>query len=149
MQGMTSGGHGRVIVRRATAADTPHCASIYLVARRATFSWVPPEIFTLEDYEASVHDEEVWVAEVDGAVVGFVSIYRPESFVHNLFVDPQWQHRGIGGMLLEQALRRMNRPARLKCVASNRQACAFYEKLGLVEEARGRADLGPFIVYRR
>src|SRR5512135_526975 len=125
---MTSDGHSGVIIRRATARDTPRCAAIYLVARRNTFSWVPPEIFTLDDYEASVHDEEVWVAEVGGTVVGFVSFYRPDSFMHNLFVVPEWQHRGIGGLLLEQAVRRMTRPARLKCVAANRQACAFYEK---------------------
>ena len=36
------------------------------------------------------------VADTDGQVVGFVSIWQPEDFIHNLFVSPEWQNHGIG-----------------------------------------------------
>ena len=139
----------RLVLRRAGPADRAACARIYLAGRRAAFHWLPPESFRLADYTDSVRGEVVWVATLRGAVVGFASVFEPAGFVHNLFVESRWQGRGIGTRLLERALRRLPRPVRLKCVAANAPACAFYEGRGWTPESRGDGDMGPYILYRK
>ena len=55
--------------------------------------------------------KRVWVAEVDGATVGFVAVeLHPESGIgeiHMLAVDPDHQGGGIGTALIEFALARI------------------------------------------
>jgi GNAT superfamily N-acetyltransferase len=101
--------------------------------------------FEPEDYDRAVAGDEVWVAESAGLVVGFVSVYRPEGDVRHIYVDPDWQHRGIGSCLLASACAGLRGPARLRCHADNRAACAFYERNGWIPEAREPA----FVLYRK
>ena len=140
-------GDTAITVRLAKADDGQRCAEIYLASRRAAFHWQPAGSFVLEDYQRAIEDEEVWVAEIDGVAVGFASIYRPENFVHNLFVDPRWQHRGIGTVLLERACAHLFRPARLKCLAANQGARAFYERNGWVMDSTTLSADEPYVIY--
>lgn len=61
------------------------------------------------DVEAALAhpDMEVWVAEVDGAVVGFVAaVLKPDEHlgeIHMLAVDPDSQNRGLGTRLTDVA----------------------------------------------
>lgn len=139
----------RLVLRPATEADGPPCADIFLAGRRRAFHWQPGEMFRLNDFYRCVEDEEVWVADVDGAVVGFVSVDRREGLVRNLFVDPEWQNLGIGSRLLNHARNCLASPAQLTCVIRNRAARAFYERNGWIEAARGTAIMGPYILYRK
>ena len=120
-----------------------------MASRRAAFHWQPAAPFDLDDYRRSVEDEEVWVAEIGDLVVGIASIYPPASFIQNLFVDPDWQHHGIGTALLDRACAHLPRPARLRCLAANRNARAFYERNGWVVEAPPAPPEDPFILYRK
>lgn len=138
-----------VIIRPARAGDLPHCAEIFLAGRRTIFPWIPPERFHLGDFEVSTAGEEVWVAELDGRVVGFASIFIPGSFVHNLFVEPSLQRQGIGRQLLDRALERLPSPVKLKCCTANTPARTFYLKTGWVEDGTGTDDFGPYVVYRK
>jgi GNAT superfamily N-acetyltransferase len=135
-------------LRSAVPADADTCAAIYLASRRATFTWVDSNRFQLEDYRASVEGEEVWVAELDGAVRGFASFMVEESFLHNLFIMPGWQRRGLGQALLSQVRRLCPRPLRLKCLANNVSARMFYQTQGWTEEGQGRSDLGYYVNLR-
>ena len=99
-----------IMVRLARAGDDLRCAEIFLASRRAAFHWQPAAPFDLEDYRRSVEDEEVWVAEMGDLVVGFASIYQPASFIQNLFVDPDWQHHGVGTSLLDRACAHLSAP---------------------------------------
>ena len=138
-----------IMVRLARAGDDLRCAEIFLASRRAAFHWQPAAPFNLEDYRRSVEDEEVWVAEMGGLIVGFASIYHPAGFIQNLFVDPDWQHHGVGTLLLERACAHLSRPARLRCLAANQSARAFYERNGWVIEAPPIPPEDPFILYRK
>jgi GNAT superfamily N-acetyltransferase len=138
-----------IMIRLARAGDDLRCAEIFLASRRAAFHWQPAAPFDLEDYRRSVEDEEVWVAEMGDLVVGFASIYHPASFIQNLFVDPDWQHHGIGTLLLERACAHLSRPARLRCLAANQSARAFYERNGWVIEAPPLPPENSFILYRK
>ena len=37
-----------------------------------------------------------------GTDFGFASVWTNDTFLHNLFVDPQYQRLGVGHLLLEQ-----------------------------------------------
>ncbi len=140
----------RIDIRFALAGDGPRCAEIFLHGRRKAFSWQPEDRFGLDDYYDCVDGEEVLVAEVEGAVVGFVSIDAPERFIHNLFIDPAWRGRGIGSALLREALSLLQGSAQLACAARNAAARAFYEHNGWTPVAGGPCNAAdPLVMYRK
>jgi putative acetyltransferase len=51
-------------------------------------------------------NNDLWVAEADGRVAGFLAIAG--DFVDQLFVGPDFQRRGIGRVLLDHAKRLNN-----------------------------------------
>jgi RNA polymerase sigma-70 factor, ECF subfamily len=65
----------------------------------------------LDDYAAVVRDNDVTVAERDGAIAGFVVLaVTDEGFVvDNVAVDPAFQGSGVGRALLEHAEREARR----------------------------------------
>jgi GNAT superfamily N-acetyltransferase len=137
-----------VVLRPAGGRDHDACARLYYEVRRRVFHWEDPASITPDDYGQSIEGEDVWVAERGGRILAFVSIYRPDSFVHSLFVDPAFEGRGIGRDLLEAALGDV-RGASLKCVAANHRARAFYQRLGWVEESRGNDRGVEYVLFRR
>ena len=72
------------------------------------------------------------VAEVDGAVVGFIMTNDDE--VEQVFVDPAHHGSGVASLLLDEAERRVaaagHEVAWLAVVTGNARARAFYEKRG-------------------
>lgn len=143
-----------VAVRPYEPADRARCAEIYVAARRVAFHWVPPAQFSPDDFVRDTVDEEIHVAErriLNGTaeVIGFVSVFLPGRFVHHLYVDPDRRRSGVGRLLIRQAVGLRPGPWRLKCVAANAPALAFYRSEGWVEEGRGADDLGPHLALRR
>ncbi len=136
------------VVRAAMPDDHDACARIFLESRRRAFFWLDPLSLSLADYLASVQDEDVWVAERQGEVVGFASVFAADSFVHNLFIDPALRRQGIGRLLLSAVSARYPRPLRLKCVAENLAARRFYRAMGWSEEERGVDDGTTYILFR-
>lgn len=72
-------------------------------------------------------ENEVWVAEADGAPVGFVA-FAP-GWVNQLYVAPRHQGRGVGGKLLALA-QRGNASLHLWAFADNVEAIDFYRRRG-------------------
>ncbi|HYG91701.1 MAG TPA: GNAT family N-acetyltransferase [Azospirillum sp.] len=139
----------RIVTRCAIPRDGARCAQIFLDGRRHAFPWQPADRFGLDDYYDCVEDELVIVAEVDGLVVGFVSIDQPERFIHTLFIDPVWQHRGIGTALLHEALDHLSGTAQLTCAARNAAARAFYEHNGWIPVPDARIEPESHVLYRK
>jgi GNAT superfamily N-acetyltransferase len=71
---------------------------------------------------------QIWVAELDGRLAGFMA--QREDFIDQLYVDPDFQHRGIGTRFL--ALARRNSPSSLYLytLEVNTNGRAFYAKNG-------------------
>ncbi|MBL1420239.1 MAG: GNAT family N-acetyltransferase [Alphaproteobacteria bacterium] len=131
-------------IREMAASDTRALQQIYLDARVETFHWWPAGSFKLEDFEKS----RVLVAELEGKMVGFSSS-GDEHFLHNLFVAPAAQGKGIGKQLLAACFAsKLNKPVRLKCTVRNTKACAFYEANGWeIEAANVANDPDPYHLY--
>jgi GNAT superfamily N-acetyltransferase len=118
------------LIREKKSADINALADIYYQSRIATFDWMNPNEIKLDDFHRDTKGEKIWVAESKGHVVGFVSFWEVEGFIHNLFVLPDYVSQGIGSQLLTTCLSHMSRPATLKCVSANTRALSFYKQKG-------------------
>ncbi len=76
--------------------------------------------------------------------MGFVSVWMPKHFIHNLFVAPETVGKGYGSALLRHCLAHIGRPARLKCSKENHAAFHFYlsHRWRIVGEGSGAE--GPY-----
>ncbi|NIA68725.1 GNAT family N-acetyltransferase [Pelagibius litoralis] len=127
------------LLRPACEADRPACAQIYREARRAAFHWDPRE-YDLAEFAGSSYGEKLWVAEdEEGGILAFASVWEAPDywFLHNLFVSPAHQQKGIGRALLVHVLAAIGRPVELKTDAPNLVAKRLYEGFGfqVVEES--------------
>ncbi len=95
-----------------------------------------------DDVEANAAG--VFVAEVDGAVVGYITTYLNHRTkiggIPNLSVHPQSQQQGLGTQLIDTALAYLKEEgmlyARIETLEQNQIGTAFYPKMGFVEIAR-------------
>ena len=60
-----------------------------------------------------------------GTDLAFASVWTNDNFLHNLFVDPQYQRLGVGHLLLEQVQKTFTSTGALKCLVKNERAIAF------------------------
>ena len=124
-----------VLLRPATPEDAEALAAVHLAARTAAVPAMPPSVHPDSDVLPWVTGwlaaNDVWVAEIDGAPVGYASMTA--AWLDGLFVAPEHAGRGIGGLLLD--LVKSLRPAgfALWVFESNVPARRFYERHGLVE----------------
>lgn len=122
--GLTSG----LTLRRARFDELAICAGLYVRVLRDTFTWLPPERHRAEDFLAAARDEEVFVAAEAGRIVGMAALYRPQQFLHSLYVTERG--RGIGKALLHYVIAAAGGRLALKCQAANLGAQAFYVREG-------------------
>lgn len=137
------------IIRQAYAYDLAELEQLFLVARRATFVLRSPEEFKIGDYKESVEGEEVWVAECQQQIVGFISWWRPDKFIHNLFIDPDWQKQGIGSLLLKKAEECLGFPLSLKIEMDNLSVGLFYKKNGFEYISTHPEPADYYVLYRK
>jgi ribosomal protein S18 acetylase RimI-like enzyme len=94
----------------------------------------------------------VLVAEIDGAIAGYVRLGRVFPIaasehvlmISGLAVDPAFQRRGVGRSLMEAAVRearaRGARRLTLRVLAHNESAVRLYESVGFVVEGVLRGE---------
>ena len=121
-------------LRPAVDDDADRIASVYLEARRA--APMPPPAHPDEAIRSWISSkmrgqDETWVAEVDGTVVGYGRLAG--DWLDDLYVAPSHTGRGIGTALLD--LVKSLRPGgfSLWVFAVNHPARAFYAHRGLLE----------------
>ena len=136
-------------LRPAAPADLDGCARVYVAAAAIAFPWVEPEERGERQFQESVRGEAVWLAEGPKGIVGIVSIYLPNRFLHSLYVQPACQRRGIGRGLVDLALHHCGGHAHLKCHEANREACRFYLATGWQPAGWGWSPEGPWIRFSR
>ena len=133
------------MLRRAILDDADALAAILRAAMRGAMPSLP-ELHTPEEdrwflREIVLPNEEVWVVERDGQIVGFTALGAREGidYLQHIYVAPEHQSRGIGSELLNRAKERRPAGFRLWVFQTNEGARQFYERrdLRLVELTDG------------
>lgn len=135
-------------IREATPDDLPALRQLFLDSRRSAFVWQAQSDFALADFDTATQGELVLVAQRADRLLGFVSCWLPDNFVHNLFLAPDVRRAGLGTRLLEAGLARIGRPARLKCQTRNTAAREFYAARGWKEVSRGMSAEGEYVMLQ-
>lgn len=122
-----------MILRLATAADAQAVAIVHRTAMRVSLSFLP-ELHTAEQDlgyfgQKFLPANEVWVAEGDGRVVGYVGF--DADWINHLYILPDFQGQGIGPELLAKAIAD-GRARKLWTFQKNARARKFYEDRGFV-----------------
>ena len=126
-------------VRRATEED---CEAILRVHSRAIRE-VAGSHYTLEEIEAwarprkpehyveSIRNEEFYVAEEDGAVIGFGTLNQKQGEIEAVYVSPEVVRRGVGKALLQE-LEEKAKDLGIKSLKmdASLNAVPFYESAG-------------------
>ena len=150
--------HTAVETRAARPEDASAIADLYWRTRQAAVPSIPPPVHPRESVtrwirEVVLPQRHVWVATegTTGAIVGMLVIEDPD-WIHQLYVDPTAQDRGIGTLLLQRALEHTHGPARLWCFQANTAARRFYERHGFVPTVTTKGDNeegAPDVLYVR
>lgn len=135
-------------IRNYITSDIERLEEVFLITRQTTFEDRKGE-FTIGDFVESTVSDHVWVAEIDNIIVGFISVYLQDNFIHNLFVDPQYQGCSVGSKLLLFAEDKLLRPMTLKIAIDNLKACSFYEKYGWYNAGEFNEAPEPYILYKK
>jgi GNAT superfamily N-acetyltransferase len=117
-----------LVLRRARPEELAACARLYVQVLTDTFTWLPPERHRAQDFLDAAREEDVFVALRGGRLVGLAAFYRPQGFLHSLYVTERG--RGIGKALLAHVVAAAGGALSLKCQAQNRRAQAFYLREG-------------------
>lgn len=136
-------------IRKPSIEDIESLEQLFRLTRQHTFVLRRPEEFKIGDYVKSTNEDEVWVADENAFIIGFVSIYVSDNFIHNLFVHPEHQRMGVGSKLLQIAEQNLGRPMTLKAAMDNPKSFSFYEKYGWHKVFIHQNIDEPYILYRK
>ena len=143
----------KVILRPAKSSDAGAIAKV-MRAALGSFDWMPVIHTPAEDF-AFIRDivlptQQVTIAEAGNEIVGFIAVGG--DWVEQLYLDPVWTGRGIGGRLLMDATTALP-VVKPHCFQSNTGARRFYERHGFVAESFGDGTSNeeglPDILYVR
>ena len=119
-------------VREYHEADLKDVMAAWEAASAQAHPFLPPE-FIDEVREAIpsmyLPNAETWVTELEGNVVGFISLLGNE--VGALFVGPEHQGKGFGLQLMNKALD-LKGELEVEVFSFNSIGCDFYRKYGFV-----------------
>jgi GNAT superfamily N-acetyltransferase len=121
-----------VNLRPATADDAAAMGTVHIAAMR-TLTFLP-QLHTTEEAIGWMSREvlpnhQAWVAETGGEIAGYIVF--SDDWIHQLYVSPHRQGRGLGAALLAHVLA-AGTPKRLWTFQQNARARKFYEDRGFV-----------------
>ncbi|GHF03160.1 histone acetyltransferase [Streptomyces werraensis] len=125
-----------IVIRRAAGSDAAAVAEVWLRSFTAALPGVR-RAHTDDEVRAWIREvvvpgRETWVATVDDSVVAMM--VREGNDLDQLYIDPAWQGRGIGGRLVNVAKERSPSGLTLWTFQVNEVARRFYERHGFVPE---------------
>ena len=131
-------------IRPAKRDDTQAIAAVQSVSWKDAYKGMLPDEYLGNDVadELARHwkaleicpKDVVLVAE-EGEIIGFVAVWcRPDPFIDNLHVLPDWRSKGVGKKLMtaaaEQLVQLSHSTAYLWVLEENDRAVKLYEELG-------------------
>lgn len=125
-------------IRPMQSCQRPALRRFYHELRRRHFVWRDAAELASADFDRDTADEMVLVASGEqGELLGFVSLWQADSFVHHLYIADAARGQGIGRALLAAAGLFCREAPTLKCDAANLEALAFYRRLGWQQSGEG------------
>ncbi len=118
-------------IRQGGEADLAACAALYARVVQEIFTWFDAKELTDAPFWDAAEVEELYVAERNGVLVGLASFYRPDRFLHSLYIDHNARGQGIGSALFEHVRQIAGGPISLKVQKLNTGAIDFYRRRGL------------------
>jgi ribosomal protein S18 acetylase RimI-like enzyme len=118
-------------IRQASPGDYRRLAELHVLARYDMAYLPHVHSFTsVEKWmrETVLPRQHVWVAVVDGDVVGYASLH--DGFLTNLYVHPSHQRDGIGAALLTEVKKFASDGFKFWVFEANQDAIRFYERHG-------------------
>lgn len=118
------------MLRRATPDDGDQIAALF----RRSFGTLTflPTLHSSEEHRrffaGIVADQEVWVAEEEGRIVGFAAL--SEDVLGHFYVEPADHGRGVGSALFERVKQRRPTGFTFWVFQQNDGARSFYERHG-------------------
>jgi ribosomal protein S18 acetylase RimI-like enzyme len=138
-----------LLIRPFDEADREKLRELYLLCRIQAFYWIDSASFTLEDFDGHTDQEDVWVAECDNEIAGFMAVWPPDAFIHHLYIDTAYRGKGIGKAMLALTAQTYPSPLSLKCLIKNEPAIQFYRALNWDIIGEGSDTLGDYFLMQR
>jgi GNAT superfamily N-acetyltransferase len=140
-------------IRKAVPGEAGCLAALWLRSRTASIPSIPPTVHSDDEVhrwfeESVIPNFEVWVATSRGKAVALMVL--DQDWIDQLYVDPAATGRGIGGALLEHAMRLRPTGLKLWTFQSNLDARRFYEAHGFVATVmtmRANEEQAPDMCY--
>ena len=127
-------------IRKVETNEYRTCARIYASAWNKALPDVQREI-GVDDFKNEIAGELTLAATLDNQIVGFISIWEPDWFIHHLYVEPSKHRSGVGRSLIVHVERLAGeRPLSLKCQTANRGAIGFYTAIGFDDALENGVD---------
>lgn len=128
-----------LLLRPGRPEDSAAVAEMFTAARTAAVPAMPPPVHTAEEDRAWLAaqfegEREAWVAERDGAIVGFMLLEN--DWLHSVYVRAGLTGQGIGSALVELAKSLRPGGLQLWVFQSNLGAQRLYVRLGFQEVER-------------
>jgi GNAT superfamily N-acetyltransferase len=140
-------------IRHAVLADMAAVAVLHRLTMRTSLPFLP-HLHSPEDDLAFFRERlfptnDVWVAEQDGASIGYAA--HADGWLNQLYVHPDHQGQGIGAALLAEVMAGVD-SLQLWTFQNNASARRFYERRGFVlvrlTDGAGNEEREPDALYR-
>ncbi len=121
-------------IRKYKDEDLTEILSIWEKASQLAHSFLSDEFMIQERYNLPnmyIPAADTWIAEVDGKVVGFISLIGNE--VGGLFVNPSFHKLGIGFSLMNIA-KKLHGDLVVEVFKENTIGRMFYERYGFIQK---------------
>jgi GNAT superfamily N-acetyltransferase len=130
-------------IRKADPGEAGSLAALWLRSRTASAPSIPPTVHTDDEVhrwfeEVVLPTCEVWVADSSGEAIALMVL--DQEWIDQLYVDPAATGKGVGGALLEHAMKLRRSGLKLRTFQSNLDARRFYEAHGFVATAMTKGD---------
>lgn len=115
------------MIRKFNSQDLAVVMQIWLKTNIETHSFIPAAYWknNFEEVKAALLHAEIYVAEVDGQIVGFIGLNQ--TIIEGIFVKKGMRSRGIGKQLLDY-VKKIKPELQLEVYKENPRTIKFYER---------------------
>ena len=154
---------GSLVLRQANSSDADEIARIHIKTWQSAYLGMIPDSYLqnldvdqrarnwVQILESSIQGNQTIVAEIDGAIVGFIGVGPSRELtefnlgeVHAIYVDPNHQKLGVGSNLMKEGIRILKdqkfRGAMLWVLDQNFQTRTWYESRGWKSNGKSKKD---------